>query len=175
MNNQNIIWTLKVRLIHWLIALPVLLNFILEGGEKPHRFLGYIAFIALIFRMIIGFTNKDQSRFGNFPLGLKNVKAYLSSLIQNQTVSFQGHNPLASWVYIFIWILVALLGISGYMMGLDQFWGEEWLEEIHEILSKCMMIFVGLHFLGMILDSIKFRRKTWLGMITGKKNKREKV
>jgi len=64
---------------------------------------------------------------------------------------------------------VGALGVTGFMMGLDAYWGEEWLEDLHENLSTALMVLVVLHLLGIAFDSWKFRRKTWLGMITGRR------
>lgn len=165
MNEKKIVWNLPTRILHWLIALPVLTNFIIEGGEKAHKVVGYISIAALILRIIWGFMTKSEARFANFPLSLGEVKSFF----QNKTKSYSGHNPVASWTYIFIWISVGFLGITGFMMGLDAYWGEEWLEEIHEILAKGLKVLILIHFIGIIIDSIKFKRKTWLGMITGLK------
>lgn len=162
-NRENVVWDLPTRLFHWLIALPVLINFILDGEEKWHHRIGYVALTALFFRLFWGFITNSEARFSKFPLSWNKIKNY------NKSIPSVGHNPIASWTYIFIWLIVAALGISGYMMGLDAYWGEEWLEELHEIFSKIMKVLVLMHFTGIIMDSIKFRRKTWLGMITGKK------
>lgn len=139
------IWSIQSRLIHWLIALPVLANFILEGGELPHQALGYLAAAMMLVRLLWGFVAKDHAAFSAFP------------------------RSRASWVYLFIWALVGALGVTGFMMGLDAYWGEEWLEDLHENLSTALMVLVVLHLLGIAFDSWKFRRKTWLGMITGRR------
>jgi cytochrome b len=155
-------WNLPTRLLHWLIALPVLLNFFIEGGDLAHKILGYVAAAALIFRIFWGFKTTDQGNFKQFPLSLGELKKWRSPI-------YQGHNPLASWVYIMIWTLVGLLGISGFMMSLDAFWGAQWLEDLHDKLSTALKLLVLMHLLGLILDSYKHKRKTWLGMISGKK------
>jgi len=140
MNSQHVVWDIQIRIFHWLVALPVLMNFFLEGGDGPHNVLGYVALTALVLRLL--FIKKTAS----------------------------GRGQLANWVYIFIWVLVFLLGLTGFMMGLDAFWGEDWLEEIHEALATGMKVLVFLHLTGIVRDSVKYKRKTWLGMITGKRN-----
>jgi cytochrome b len=161
--NNEMIWNRTTRLLHWAIALPVALNFFIDGGDTPHKILGYVAFGALVIRMFWGFISRDHANFKSFPLSIKEI-------MSSQTKKYPGHNPLASWAYIFIWICVAILGVTGFMMKLDAFWGEEWLEEFHESVSTILSVLVVSHFIGLILDSIKNKRKTWLGMITGKRN-----
>jgi len=163
-------WNLVTRLSHWLIAIPVLLDFFIEGGEMSHKVLGYISLGTTFFRFIWGFFTKDEANFSSFTLHVKKTSEYAMSAFTKNKIHYPGHNPLASWVYIFMWILVLSLGITGFMMGLDRYWGEKWLEELHEAFSKGLILLVALHFIGLILDSWKFKRKTWLGMFTGKKS-----
>ena len=153
------IWSLRTRVIHWLIALPVLGNFVLEGGDISHKVLGYSAMGMMLVRVLWGLVAKDHAHFSAFPFG---------QVFRPQT-NYPGHTPIASWVYVFIWLLVGALGITGFMMSLDRFWGEEWLENIHTYLSNTLMILVLIHLLGVFFDSWRFRRRTWMGMINGRR------
>lgn len=161
MNSESpVAWNFTTRVSHWLIAIPVLLDFFIEGGDMSHKVIGYLALGTTFFRIGWGFITKDEANFRSFPL---------RGLFSNKKSDYSGHNPQASWVYLLIWILVISLGISGFMMGTDKYWGVEWVEELHESFSKLLMALVILHFCGLIFDSWKFRRKTWLGMFTGRK------
>lgn len=162
-SDSPVAWNPITRLTHWLIAIPVLLDFFIEGGDLTHEVLGYIAMGTTVFRLGWGLITKDEANFASFPLHPK-------KLFSMQTVHYQGHNPQASWVYILMWILVIALGVTGFMMGMDKFWGEDWLENLHETFSNILMGLVALHFAGLIFDSWRFKRKTWLGMFTGKKS-----
>ncbi|MGE3608623.1 MAG: cytochrome b/b6 domain-containing protein [Bacteriovoracaceae bacterium] len=154
-----IVWNRVTRLIHWAVALPILFNYLIEGGDKAHKVLGYLAFAFVILRLIWGLISTDEANFKKFAF---NIKEFGHK-------KFQGHNPIASWIYLLIWAIALGLGITGYMMGLDSFWGDERLEKFHELLATCLQLLIGIHFLGIFFDSWKFKRKTWLGMITGKK------
>ena len=167
---KTLVWGLFTRTLHWAIAIPVAINFFIDGGDLPHKVLGYFALIALVIRFCWGFRAPDYANFEKFPLSLLHVKTFLLSLKNKNSVDYSGHNPLSSWVYIMIWILVIGLGITGFMMGLDAFWGEDWLEEFHELLSSALASLVVLHLVGIIFDGIRHKRKTWLGMITGKRH-----
>lgn len=169
-SDAPIAWSLVTRILHWLIAIPILLDFFIEGGELSHKVLGYTALIMVLVRFVWGFASKDEANFSAFPLNVNKTFEYAKSAFSRKTIPYTGHNPLASWTYIFMWILVIALGITGFMMGLDRFWGEDWLENLHETMSNALLLLVVLHFIGLILDSWKFKRKTWLGMFTGKKS-----
>lgn len=161
-------WSPLIRGLHWLVALPVLINFFSEGGEKPHKYLGYLALAAVVLRLLKGFFSTDAAGFSSFPFS--GAKEHLQGLIKFQPPKYEGHNPLASWAYIMMWALIIALGVTGYMMGTDAFWGEEWLEEFHEGLAVALEVLVIVHFTGIIADSILHKRKTWLAMISGKKD-----
>lgn len=164
------IWDRTTRILHWIIAAAVVLNlFVLEEGDDAHRWLGYAAVGAVLLRGVWGFVGGAYSRFRSFPLGWGSWKKFFASLVFWRRSDFPGHNPLASLTYIVIWACVFSLGVTGWMMGLDAYWGEEWLEEIHANISIALRALLGLHLAGLLLDSVKFRRHTWLGMITGKK------
>ena len=168
---ESKIWDLPTRLLHWIIALCITLNlFVLEDGDLGHRWIGYISVFAFSLRFFWGFFGGNTSRFKLFPLHPKQTLAFIRNLVTGKPEEhYPGHNPLATWVYIAIWSCIVCLGVSGWMMGLDAYWGEEWLENLHEAFAKGIQALLILHLLGIALDSFKHRRKTWLGMITGKK------
>jgi len=166
---NKVIWNKTTRILHWAIAIPVAMNFFIDGGDAPHKVLGYISLAAVMGRFFWGFKSRDHANFSSFPLSQQEVTNFLSSLKKSNSKTYPGHNPMASWTYILIWICVIFLGITGFMMGLDAFWGEEWLERFHGQLSTSLSALVVIHFLGLIFDSIKHKRKTWTGMITGKR------
>lgn len=169
---EPVIWPRSIRLIHWSLAVIVILNaFILVEGDPPHRYLGYVAVALVLIRMVLGFTGKGHSQFKNFPIKPRLIKEFILALAKGKHLSYPGHNPLASIVYFGIWILVIALGITGQLMMLDQFWGNQLLEDIHEIFSILLLICVGIHLIGIAIDARVHRRKSWMAMINGKKEK----
>lgn len=166
---SEIIWSITTRLIHWALAIIVLLNaFVLEEGDPIHRYLGYLAVALVFMRTIIGFKGREHERFTNFPISLKDLNFFLKTHFKRKHL-YPGHNPAASIIYFAIWISILTLGISGWMLELDAFFGDETLEIIHKYNSNILLLLVGAHLIGIFLDSYLYRRKTWLGMIDGKK------
>jgi len=133
---------LFVRLAHWIIAVVIVLNlFVLEEGDDWHRWLGYTAVAVLFFR-----------------LGWSYLKRYRRS----------APSLLATLNHVFIWICLFCLGLSGWLMMTDRFWGDETLESIHSTLATTMQVLIAMHFIGLALDSIRFKRHSWTAMFTGK-------
>jgi cytochrome b len=165
-----VIWDRTTRLIHWVIALAVILNlWVLEEGDDPHQISGYVAFAATSLRIFWGFWGGPQSRFSAFPVSFRQLRSVIQTRGTQSPDQYPGHNPLASLVYLGMWLAICCLAMTGWMMGLDAFWGDEGLENIHGAIANALQILVVLHLLGIIMDSVKFRRKTWLSMFTGRR------
>lgn len=140
-------YDLPARLLHWGLAVLLLLNlFVLEEGETPHTWVGYAAsgFVAL--RFAWGFLGGGASRFRGF---------------------FARFGRLAGSVYVSIWVVVLSLGATGFLMGTDAFFGEEWLEETHMWLTRALQALLVAHLTGLGIHSTRRRKHAWLGMITG--------
>lgn len=166
------IWSLQIRALHWLIAVSVVINlYFLEEGDPPHRYVGYAAAAFVGIRLLLGLRVKDAAHFSSFPIRKMEIVEFLRSKIRRQSKDYNGHNPLASLVYLSFWFTIVMLGISGFLMGTDYFWGDETLEVIHTYLSYFLQFLIASHFLGMILDSVEFKRPSWMAMINGEKPK----
>lgn len=151
MKKKTVTRTVTEKALHWSLAFSVLaVWFVLENGDAPHRYVGYFAFGVALVQQILAFVKK--SREGGLDL-------------------VSDHPYLAFTVHNIIWVLVALLAVSGWMMSLDRFWGEEWLERLHEAFSWALAAFVVFHLLGVLRDAFKYKRATWLLMITKVRSK----
>jgi cytochrome b len=171
MLDKNIVWNKVIRLTHWLVAVIIILNmFVFDDGDDLHIWLGYIAAGIVLFRLIYGFVSRDQSHsFSNFPLSPSSLFKFFQDKINQRDHVYKGHNPAASWIYILIWICAAGLTVTGWMLGLDRFFGSEEVEQLHVYFNTALQVTIIIHLLGIGLDSIQFKRKTWMGMFTGRK------
>ena len=150
------------------MALAVILNlWILEEGDDPHQIAGYVAVSAVILRLCWGFVGGPHSRLSALPLSIASFRKLFQS---SSSHDFPGHNPAASWIYVLLWISILALGMTGWLMGLDAFWGDETIETVHRTVAKVVEVMVILHLLGIVIDSIRFKRKTWLSMMTGRRS-----
>lgn len=163
-------WDIPTRLIHWSLAVIVFFNlFVLEEGDDLHEWIGYFACALVILRLFWGLKSKGTSRILSFPIQFKEINRFIKNRFSDSEGRYPGHNPFASLVYLFIWTCILSLGISGFMMNLDTFWGEEWLEDLHEFISNVLQLLILIHLTGVFSDSIRNKRRTWASMITGRK------
>ena len=165
---QEKVWDIVVRLFHWSLVACVLANLLfLEEGDPPHRWAGYIASGLVLVRIVWGFVGSHHARFASFFPTPSRLATHLAALKSGRHESSTGHNPAGALMMLALMGLVISLGVSGYLMGTDQFWGEEWLEEVHEVLATLLQVAVLLHVAAALLMSRIERVNLVRAMITG--------
>jgi cytochrome b len=180
--SRTLIWTLPARVFHWWLALSFLAAF-LTGGEEEvlniHAACGVAIFSLLIFRVSLGIAGPRYTRFSDFPATPSKVITFLTSL-KNKGSEYPGHNPAASLIMIGIMLSGLLSACSGMLLlgeeGIFPFRvttgiNEDSIKEFHEVIVHVMLVFVGVHLAGLILDTIIHPRNgTVFSMVTGYKN-----
>lgn len=169
--DSPVIWGRSIRIIHWMVAGGILLNrFALEEGDPPHRWVGYTVVALVLLRILWGIVaGQGAVSFRSWSLRFSDLKTFFKNHFSRNKHDYRAHNPAASYTYLFMWTLIIGMGVTGWMMGLDAFWGEEWLESLHGTLADVIIVLVVIHLVGILLDGYLFKRKSWLVMITGKR------
>lgn len=168
------VWDLFVRIFHWsLVSGYVISMFLSEKGHTLHRWTGYGILILIALRVIWGFIGSPHARFKDFFPTPRKLLAYVSQLLQGKEPRYIGHNPAGASMMIALLVFMVLCAITGWMQGLDAFWGEEWVQETHEFFANSILLLAGLHVLGAIIESIRHKENLIRSMITGYKRKAE--
>ena len=164
---QQPVWTLFVRVTHWLVAVFVIVNFFNDTGFW-HRFIGYACLVLVLSRIIYGlFLTKAASSKFYIP-SLANIKLHISDLKAQHRSAPVGHNPLGQWAVYAIWILIMLLAFTGWLSRTDAYWGEDWPVDLHAFFSNTLMLMVILHVSAIALISKLQKRNLVKSMIAGK-------
>ncbi|WP_019140580.1 cytochrome b/b6 domain-containing protein [Noviherbaspirillum massiliense] len=163
------VWDRLVRFVHWSVAALVLGNFFNESGETWHRYAGYLAVALVALRLCWGFLSTGHARFSRWWPGIRGILAYLRATSTGKVPRHLGINPAGAAMAVLLWLLIAALGLTGWMMGLDPFWGEEWLENLHETLAYVVLGCAGIHVAAVVAMSIRHRENLPKAMLTGKK------
>jgi cytochrome b len=164
------VWDLFVRFFHWSLVICVTLNlFILEEGEYPHQVAGYVACALIGLRLVWGFVGSRHARFSDFFPTPSRLRTQLVALWQGWHPRYVGHSPLGAIMMFGLTGLILALGLTGYMLGTDTYFGEEWLEELHEVLANTLMVAAGLHVVAAIVAGKIERVNLLKAMITGVK------
>lgn len=164
------VWDPLVRLIHWSLAFTILLNgAILDDDGKWHEYVGYIALGIVVVRLFWGLIGTKHARFLAFPPNPVAALRHFQAMFTSDKTVHLSHNPLGALMVYNIWATVILLGITGYMMGTVQFFGYEWVEELHEGAFGWLVLSVVLHVGGIIIDKRRTGVPLVKAMIDGRK------
>ncbi len=166
------VWDRFVRVFHWTLVACVLLNsFVLDDGETVHQWSGYLASALVLARVVWGFVGSRHARFADFFPTPRRVAHHLHGLLTGQAEFHWGHNPLGALMMIALMGMVLALGVTGWMQGLDAYWGEEWLQDLHEVLGEALIVLVGLHAAAALIMGRMERTRLLKAMVTGTKER----
>lgn len=164
------VWDLLVRVFHWTVVTGCVLNlFILDDGELPHEVVGYAVAAALSIRVVWGFIGTRHARFADFIPTPKRLASYMSELVKGREPRTLGHNPAGALMMLALMVLLAGVCVTGWMMGLDAFWGEEWVEELHGLLANSILVLALLHAAAALFESWRHSENLVWSMVTGRK------
>ncbi|MEW6695229.1 MAG: cytochrome b/b6 domain-containing protein [Tepidimonas ignava] len=164
------VWDPVVRLFHWSLVACVLLNqFVLEAGETPHRWVGYAATALVGLRLLWGVIGSRHARFADWWPTPARLRAHVRGLLAGQPDDHPGHNPLGALMMLALMALVLALGVTGWLQGTDAFFGEEWLQELHEGLANTLVMAAGVHAAAALVMGRLQRVTLVRAMVTGVK------
>lgn len=177
---KSYIWSLPTRVFHWLFVLFILFAFLSAQEDRwldYHAIIGYAVLILLIFRIIWGIIGPKYSLFKDFPIGKNNVKEFLNNIFESNQ-KYIGHNPMASYVMISMFVVAILITITGILaFGIQEgkgilsflntsFFKEmELFKEIHEFLTSLFIALIIAHLAGILTDRLLHKKHETLNSI----------
>lgn len=166
------VWDPFVRIFHWSLVACVLTNyFVIDDGEDWHQWIGYAASALVTLRIVWGFIGTRHARFADFFPTPTRLRAHLVAMRSGSTEFHPGHNPLGALMMLALMALVLALGVTGFLQTTDAFWGEEWLQELHEWLGSGLITLAGLHAAAAIVMGRIERTALVTAMVTGTKRR----
>lgn len=167
------VWDRFVRVFHWSLVASVFTNFFLvDDGGNLHQWIGYFAGTLVVARLVWGFVGPKYARFADFFPTPTRIRLHLQHLMNGERDSYAGHNPIGALMMFGLLAVVLALAVTGFMQTLDAFWGEEWLQEVHEALASLLIALAGLHAIAAIVMSHVERTNLIAAMVTGVKVRR---
>lgn len=166
------VWDRFVRVFHWALVSCVLLNqFVLEEGETPHEWAGYLAAALVVARIVWGFIGSRHARFSEFFPTPSRLRQHVQAMRSGVPEHHWGHNPAGALMMLLLMGLVLALGVTGWLQGTDAYFGEEWLQELHEWLANDLLLSAGLHAASAIVMGRIERTRLVKAMVTGVKER----
>ena len=164
------VWDPLVRLIHWSLALTILLNgTFIEEESKTHEWIGYMALALVGLRLVWALVGPKHARFSAFPPSPARAIRHLRAMLSGDRTIHLSHNPLGALMVYNIWASVIAIGITGYMMTTITFFGVDWVEEAHEVIFGWLIFSVALHVAGVAFDTWRSGVNLVRAMINGSK------
>jgi cytochrome b len=168
------VWDPLVRIAHWTLVAGVLGAWITaemdgKAAEAVHEWLGYLVLAVLALRLPWGWIGTRYARFSQFVRRPGETLAYVKAVAAGTEPRHIGHNPLGGWMIVALVVAAAAAAASGWLFVTDRFWGEEWLEETHEVLANTLLALVALHVAGVVFSSLRHRENLVRAMFTGRK------
>ena len=165
------VWDPVVRLFHWTVVIGCMINLLRDDGDIVHRGVGYVVAGAVAVRLVWGFVGKGHARFAAFVPRPAALRAYLTQLVHGREARYLGHNPAGASMMMALMGLLVAVSVTGWMMGLDRFWGNEVLQEVHEWCANAILVLATLHVLAAIFESVRHRENLIVSMVSGRKRK----
>lgn len=164
------VWDPVVRIFHWTVVAGCVLDlFVLEEGSRAHEIVGYVVAAALAVRVVWGFVGTRHARFSDFAPTPRRLRCYLAALAERREPRMLGHNPAGAVMMLALMALLAAVCLTGWMMGLDAFWGADWLEELHGAFANAILALALVHAAAALWESRRHRENLVWAMITGRK------
>jgi cytochrome b len=164
------VWDPLVRCVHWSVATLVATDLVNEAGANPwHRYLGYAAGALVLARLAWGLSDAGEARLAVMARSAKRALPYAKSLLAGRAGVYIGHNPLGAWMAFTLWGLVLSAVVTGWMLGIDAFWGDETVHAAHAFAAYALAACAVVHVAGALATSALYRTNLVKAMITGEK------
>ena len=165
-----VVWDPVVRLFHWLVVAGFMANmFVAEEGKLVHRWIGYGILALIVVRLVWGFVGSAYARFSNFVPRPSALCGYVKALSAGREPRYIGHNPAAAIMMVTLVLLLVFCGITGWMQGVDAFWGNEWVQAVHKLSAYAILALAGAHAMAAVVESLRHHENLIWSMITGRK------
>lgn len=170
MNRLNV-WDPFVRVFHWSVALGFAANaLVVDDDGKLHQWIGYAIVALVLARILWGLVGTRYARFTSFPPSLSGAFGQLREMLSGEKRIHVGHTPLGALMIYNLLAALLVIGLSGWLMTTDAFWGVEWPEELHEGAVAWAEISVVLHIAAVLFESWRTRVNLPRAMVTGCKD-----
>jgi cytochrome b len=164
------VWDRFVRLFHWTLVLTFFGAYLsTESIGWVHKGCGYATLALVAARVVWGFVGSPFARFSGFVPGPRKLLSYLQALVQQREPRHLGHNPAGAVMILFLLTMVAVIGVTGWMMTLDAFWGNGTVEELHVLAVDATLVAIAVHVLANLYGSLRHRENLVRAMVTGDK------
>lgn len=167
-----LVWDRFVRLFHWTLVASFATAYLsTEHIDWVHKGAGYLALALIAARTVWGFVAPLRyARFSGFVPTPQHLLTYLALLALGREPRHLGHNPAGAVMILYLMGATVTIGVTGFLMTTDAFWGHELVETLHTGTVDLTLIAICLHVGANLYESVKHRENMFKAMVTGTKN-----
>jgi cytochrome b len=166
------VWDPLVRLFHWSAVACVATAWLTaEDFRSAHEWAGYAVVGLVTIRSVWGLAGSRYARFSQFVRGPGAVFDYGKKALAGHAPRYLGHNPAGGWMVLALMLTLVALGVTGWMMTIDAFFGNDSIEGAHELLANGLLLLIGVHVSGVLITGYKHSENLVRAMVTGTKRK----
>lgn len=165
------VWDRFVRVFHWtLVASFATAYFSTEHIGLLHKGAGYLALALIAARGVWGFIAPSRhARFADFVPTPARLLRYLGLLLRGREPRHLGHNPAGAVMILYLLSATLVIGVTGFVMTTDAFWGNELVETLHTGTVDLTLIAIAVHVGANAYESLRHRENMFKAMVTGRK------
>lgn len=168
---EHKVWDPFVRVFHWSLVVLFTANaFFTDDEGWVHEWVGYAVVALVALRIVWGLVGPHSARFAAFLPRRGAVTAQLSDIATRRRRTHLGHSPLGALMIVNLLAAMLAIGVTGYMMTTNAFWGVDWVEEAHELLVTWAEISILAHIAAVIWESRRTGVNLPRAMVTGCKS-----
>jgi cytochrome b len=167
------VWDLGVRLFHWSLVASVASAWLLVDPRWLHRRIGYVVIGLIVFRLIWGLIGTRHARWADFIPGPRRLIRYLFAMSRGREWRTLGHNPAGAAMIVALLTLLSGICTTGIMMGMDRYFGQDWIEHWHKGLVNGLLALIALHIAGVVIASLRHKENLVAAMIHGHKDRHD--
>jgi cytochrome b len=156
-----------------------------------HIWLGYLAGVLIVLRVVWGFIGPENARFASFVRGPAEVFGYLGALVRFSSKRYLGHTPAGGAMIVALLFMVAVAAVTGFVnqaqdLGTGPLSGivtkverppplpgqrrpPLLSKQVHETAANITLLLVVLHVGGVALASFAHKENLVASMFTGRK------
>lgn len=164
------VWDPLVRVFHWGLVLSVAVAwFSAHPWEALHYWAGYAAAALVVVRLVWGIVGTRYARFSHFIRHPRHILDYLRAIVSGSEARHIGHNPAGGAMIVALLVTLLATAFTGWLMTTDAFWGDEFMQKVHDLIAHGLLALVVLHLGGVVLASIRHRENLPRAMVSGRK------
>ena len=176
------VWDRPTRVFHWVLVVLVVVCYLSgrNGRFDIHIPAGQALLVLVVARILWGFAGSASSRFRAFIRPVREIAAYLPTLVRREPDGRAGHNPLGGLsvvAMLLVLVVQASLGLfavdvdgfnDGPLSFLVSYDAAREAAELHAMVVDGLLILVGLHIAAVLFHLVYKRENLTKAMLTGR-------